>query len=225
MKQGVLFFLLFFSLGTMAQSDLSLKLEVAPWQLRHDFAQISHPFSLGYTVGLNFEKVIAKSNFAILTGLEYDYAPKGNKYVDLTDKQNLLAVIYEQEFNQRFIGLPHHQLAVPIMLICYFNDLRVGAGISFNRYYFGQLETANINQLIRDYGVKAQFGSRMSKHVTFSISYYYGLNSFATLSAFPDSSDEASSISGNMQQFSVGLKFSIFNNLKDQKYYLSGLNP
>ena len=225
MKQGFLILFLLLSLFGLAQSDFNLKLEASAWKINHNFEDLSNPFSLAYTTGLNFEQVIAKSKFAVLTGVEYTYAPKGNHYVDLSDEQNLLAVIYDQEFNKRFIALVHHRLSVPLLLICYVSDFRLGIGASYSRYIFGEFNQHNTDQQFSDYGLRAQFGARLSKHIMFSVGYYYGLNRFANLSVFPSSEVDIPSISGNMQQISIGIRYSIRNTMSDQKYYLSSFNP
>ena len=225
MKQGIIIFLLFLGQVGVAQCDFSLKLEASPWQIMHNFEDLSQPFSLGYTTGLNFEKVIAKSSVAVLTGIEYSYAPQGNGYVDLTDEQNLLAVIYEQELNDRYIAHPHHQLSFPIMLLFYLNELRLGVGAAYSRYIFGDFNLTATDKQYADYGLRIQAGARLSKRVSFSIGYYYGLSEIVSLSAFPVSGEEGASLSGNMQQFSIGISFSILNSLTDQRYYLSSFNP
>lgn len=221
LKQGLFIVFSLFSISSFSQSDLYLKLEVNTWQYKHDYKNLSNPYSLAYTSGLNFEKVINKSLFAIYSGIDYTYSPKGVNYIDLTDKQDPFAIIFEEVLKERFIGIPHHEFKVPFMFIFYLNEIRTGIGVSYSKIFYGKQSFTNISNQYTDYGLNATIGARLSRFITFSMGYYYGLNNVVKITA---SEIEKVELHGKIQRLNFCLSFSIFNSIKEDRYYLSTID-
>jgi len=219
----LMIYLLLITTTGFSQTDISIKIGATPWHINHDFDDLTKPYSLSYTTGLNIEQAIPNSGIAFQTGIEYTYSQPGTNYIDRTDNENLLAVLYQQSINERYINRTHHEFVVPLMFVLYANDMRIGLGGSYRRYQFGDFDFSGILNAEEDYGLNASVGARFSKRVAFSIGYYYGLKPFVNLTVLPDSGVEGPQLNGTMQQISVSLSFSLFNKLTHNRYYLSPL--
>ncbi|MBN2805300.1 MAG: hypothetical protein JXR22_01460 [Prolixibacteraceae bacterium] len=221
-RKGLLIFLLLIAGYTShAQFGLNFKAGVAPWHFSDQFNDLSNPISLGYSAGLNVEQVLFRSSVGLVSGLEYLYSPPGIKYTDMSDQENILAVIYESEVNQHFIQVSHHEFSIPLQLVFYHNGLRTGIGASYSRYFFEKSDRPGEFNSYDDYGLVACTGARLTKRLIFSVGYYYGLKDIIDLNAVPANADEAGKLQANMQQFRIHLAFSLFNNLRDSKYFIS----
>lgn len=204
-----------------AQFGLNIKAGVAPWHFTDQFTDLSNPISMGYSAGINVEQVLFKSSVGLSSGLEYFYAPPGIQYTDLSDQQNLLAVIYEREVNEHFVKVQHHEFSIPLMVVFYHNGLRTGVGASYSRYYFEQSNKPGNYNIYDDYGLTACTGARLSRRIIFSIGYYYGLKDVINLNAIPSNTDQGAKLQANMQQIRIHLGISLFNNFKEQKYFVT----
>lgn len=220
-RKGLFFVFILLATQCYSQTGVSFSLGVGAWHFVDKFDDLSNPVSLEYTGGINVEKVLGKSSVGVMTGLHYAYSPPGTKYTDLTDQQNELAVIFEQEINERYINVVHHELCLPLMLIFYHNGLRTGVGASVRQYMFDNKMNGNSFERFTDYGLNACTGARLSKRVIFTIGYYYGLKKVINLSATPVAGVETASIKSNMQQLQVHLSISLFNNFDNQKYFVT----
>lgn len=173
-KQLILIACVFCVFPLFAQTDIGIKLGASPWNINHDNKLISKPVSVASNGALLFEQVLFKRPVALLTGFEYTYAPQGNEYIDLSDKQDIVAGIVTDQFNSRYLKVVHHEISVPLMFVFYHKPLRTGIGIELNHYYFPKKVTGNFSQF-NDYGLKLFTGARFSRTVSFSIGYFYGL--------------------------------------------------
>ncbi|MDA3927961.1 MAG: hypothetical protein PF541_03325 [Prolixibacteraceae bacterium] len=219
-RKGLLLFLLFFTSFGYSQTGINLHLGTSPWHIVHNFDDISRPMSLAYSGGLQFEQSLASNGFGIVTGIEYTYSQPGTSYADLTDKLNLLAVVYEEKINKDFINSMHHELTVPVMFVFYHGGLRTSIGASYSRYFFEEKGSPRIYRGVDDFGLRAMTGARISKRIIFSFGYYYGLNQILAYHA-PVSDDFIGvPIKGNMQQFKICIGISLFNKMDNDIYYL-----
>ena len=216
MRKGLFLLLIILTTQTFAQTGVSLKLGVTPWHFVHDFDDLSSPMSLEYSGGINVEQVLFNSSVGVMTGIGYAYSPPGMKYKDLTDQQNPVAVIYEEEINKKYIQVTHHEVTIPLLFVFYNNGFRTGIGGYYSQYFFANNLNDNKYEQLSDYGLKACTGARISKRVIFTIGYYYGLKQSLQISRIP----QRSPLSGNMQKLEVHLAISLFNNLNDSKYFL-----
>lgn len=203
-----------------SQTGVSLKFGTSPWHLVHQFKDLSSPISLSYSGGLNVEHVLFNS-VGIATGIDYAYAKPGTKYVDLSDQQNLMAVLFEEQINQRYIEVVHHEISVPFLFVFYHNGFRTGIGASYHKYLFDNNLSGDKYERLSDYGLNFCTGARLSKRIILSMGYYYGLNKMLDLNAVSESGAETANLSGNMQQLQVHLAISLFNNFNDAKFFLS----
>ncbi|MFA9389097.1 MAG: hypothetical protein ACERKD_04790 [Prolixibacteraceae bacterium] len=220
LRKTLFLFLILLASHSFSQTGLSLKFGATAWRFTHNFEDISTPMSLAYSGGLNLEQVLFNSSVGVMTGVDYLYAKPGLKYTDLSGQKNLLAVIYEKELNERYVQIVHHEITVPFMFVFYHNGLRTGVGASYSWYLFDNKMNGDGFEQLNDYGLVACTGARLSKRMIFSIGYYYGLKNVIGLSALPEMGDEAL-LSGNVQQLKVHLAISLFNNLKDSKYFIA----
>ncbi len=207
-----------------AQTDIGLKLGVSPWNINHQNKSISKPISLSYTGGLAFEQILNKSPFGVYSAIDYSYSPAGTSYIDLTDERDLMAGVIVRQINERYVNVAHHEIAVPLMFVYYYNALRTGIGVEYNRYYFPEPSTENKYLVYNDWGFRFVAGTRFSKYVAFSLGYYYGMKKTFQLVTSSDSG-KSSLFSGNMQQIEASLTFSLFNSMdRESGYMMQPLN-
>jgi hypothetical protein len=221
LKGLFIIFLIIAGFTSQAQFGLSLKAGVSPWHFTDKFDDLSNPISLGYSTGFNVEQILFKSSVGLVSGIEYLYAPPGVKYTDLSDQENILAVIYEREMNQHFVQVTHHEFSIPLQLVFYHNGLRTGVGASYSRYFFEKSGSQGEFNIYDDYGITAFTGARLSKRFIFSIGYYYGLKDIINLNAVPANTEMGGKLQANMQQIRIHLAISLFNNFRDSKYFIS----
>lgn len=221
LRKGFFFILILLVLQSYSQTGISLKLGASPWHFVDQFDDLSSPISLGYSGGLNVEQILFNSNVGISSGIEYLYAKPGVKYVDLSDQENALAVIYEKGMNDKFINVVHHEVTVPLLFVFYNNGFRTGIGASISRYYFENTSQSPKFNIFNDYGLTANLGARLSKRLIFSIGYYYGLKKVVNLSALVDQNSGGAPLVANMQQLKISLGFSLFNNYSNPKYFIT----
>jgi hypothetical protein len=202
-----------------SQTDVGIKVGVAPWNINHQNKSISKPISLNYSAGLAFEQIVNKSPFGVYTGIEYSYCRMGTPYIDLTDERDLMAGVIVAQVNERFINVAHQEIAVPLLFVFYYNALRTGVGVEYNRYFFPEPSSANNYLDYNDWGLRFVTGTRFSKYVAFSIGYYYGMNKpFQLVTA--SESGKSPLFSGNMQQIEASLTFSLFNTMERESGYM-----
>jgi hypothetical protein len=215
----ILLFLLCYTFA-FAQTDVGLTMGISPWNITHKNLSVSKPISLSYSGGLTLEQILFESQIGFLTGIEYSYCPKGVSYLDLTDQQDIWAGVVASKLNERYIDVAHHELAVPIMMVFYYNAIRSGLGVEFNKYYFPDARQNNKLVGYNDWGLRCFTGTRFSKFVALKIGYYYGLNKVFQFNYTPGSG-KATYFTGTMQQLEVSLTFSLFNNMgKDSGYMI-----
>lgn len=225
LRKGLLFFFIFMSSLSYSQTDLSFKLGVSPWHFADQFDDLSNPISLGYSGGINVERILSKNSVGIMTGIEYMYAKPGTKYTDLSDQENFLAVVYEREVNQHFVGVTHHEFTVPLQFIFYHNGLRTGIGASYSRYFFENSSGLTKYRVFNDYGLNVFTGARLSNRLIFSIGYYYGLKNIIQLNALPSDYVEEKALNAKMQQIRINLSISLFNTIKESQYFITYSKP
>jgi hypothetical protein len=215
----VLFLILNFQ--GFSQSDLQVSFGTSSWRFAHQFNDLSSPFQLSYWGGLNYERVIQNSSVALFTGINYRYSPPGTAIVDLTDEENLLAVIYEKEINENFVEVVHHEIAVPLQMVFYHNGFRTAFGAEYKRYWFPYSTSSIVEKGYNDIGLRVLTGARFSKRISFSIGYYYGLRNVIELRAIPNNGSAGAVFSSKVQQLDVQFNISLFKGMDGERYYLS----
>lgn len=222
LKKGLLFLWVIISVPSFSQIGINLKLGASPWHLVDNIDQLSNPISLAYTGGINIETVFPNSSIGFLSGVDYTYSQPGTNYVDLSDQENILAMIYEDQINKHYIGVTHHEISVPVMMVFYHNGLRSGIGASYSKYFFEDVEIKGTYNTLNDFGLVAMTGARLSKRMILAFGYYYGLKKVVELSPSGlEGVDNPIALKANMQQIRVQLCISLFNNLKDSRYFLA----
>lgn len=221
-KHIFLISLIFIGSVVYSQVAVDLKLGVSPWRLSHNFDDLSSPVSLGYSGGLNVEYILGGSSVGFLTGIDYLYSQPGTEYIELSDLGNPLAVIYAEKLNRSYIEIDRHEISLPLVATFYHNGLRSGIGGVFSLYLCEDNSKVLGYRSLADYGLTAFTGSRISKRLTLSIGYYYGLNKVLNIDASSEVPDGGQALLGNMQQLKIHLGISLFNNIDNSDYFLSG---
>lgn len=210
--------MLFFT-ASYAKFDVCVKTGVAPWQYMHEYDGLSKPISLSFSGALHAEYVFGESPLALMGGVEYNFAGPGTRYIDLTDREDSDAMLFDRLINEYFVGRERHTIAFPLMLQLYTGNIRLGAGVSWNTYYYDEIGA--VQDRWQDFGYRGALGLRLSKRIAFEVSYYYGMEKFIELpTAYIEPLNSTTKLSANVQFFQIMLALSLFNNISGDRYYM-----